>query len=244
METSKDESVQAGQIESPATSYSGPVVVDTYQVGGHTIRLVRPTDPDRLLDDPAVIAWNRRDDYMPYWAYVWPGAYLLAEAVVREPWPVAGAGESPPEALEIGCGVGLAGLAAMAVGLRVQFTDYDEASLDFVKRSVDANGFDPARCILRRLDWRELPDAKFPIIIGSDVIYEARLVALVANLLSKLLASGGVALIATPYRRSAESFPAALASAGLDCRREAVTTRAEDGQVVRGILYRVTWADE
>ena len=71
---------------------------------------------------------------MPYWAYLWPGAYLLAEAVVREPWPEPVDGRILLEALEIGCGLGLAGLAALARGLRVQFTDYDQAPLDFVAR--------------------------------------------------------------------------------------------------------------
>ncbi len=74
-----------------ATQYTGPVMVATFQFGGHPVRIARPADPDRLLDDPGVRAWNRRDDYMPYWAYLWPGAYLLAEAVAREEWP-AGAG--------------------------------------------------------------------------------------------------------------------------------------------------------
>ncbi len=69
------------------TEYSGPVGVTAFRFGGHGIRLVRPADPDRLLDDPGVLDWNRRDDYMPYWAYLWPGAYLLAEAVAREEWP-------------------------------------------------------------------------------------------------------------------------------------------------------------
>jgi predicted nicotinamide N-methyase len=243
MELERSEPEQPCHFESGGTEYSGPVMVTTHELGGQTVRLVRPTDPDRLLDDPEVIAWNRRDDYMPYWAYVWPGAYLLAEAVIREPWPVA-EGAGPLEALEIGCGLGLAGLVALAVGLRVQFSDYDQAPLQFVARGVAANGFDPARCVLRRLDWRNLPDERFPIILGSDVIYEARLVPLVANLLSKLLAPGGLGLIATPFRLSAEGFPAALASVGLTCRAEPATARYDNGETVRGTVYRVNWTGE
>jgi predicted nicotinamide N-methyase len=240
MELKPSESEPPDLLKRGGTEYCGPVMMTTHKVGSHMIRLVRPTDPDRLLDDPEVIAWNRRDDYMPYWAYVWPGAYLLAEAVIREPWPmVDGAGTL--EALEIGCGLGLGGLVGLAVGLRVQFSDYDQGPLGFVARGVAANGFDPARCVLRRIDWRNLPDEQFPIILGSDVIYEARLVPLVANLLSKLLAPGGLGLIATPYRLSAEGFPAALASVGLTCRAEPATARYEDRETVRGTVYRVNW---
>ena len=69
------------------TEYRGPVVVASMNLAGRIIKLVRPADPDQLLDDPLVIDWNRHDDYMPYWAYLWPAAYLLAEAVAHEPWP-------------------------------------------------------------------------------------------------------------------------------------------------------------
>src|SRR5262249_46177645 len=101
------------------TEYHGPVVVTALEFGGRPMRLVRPTEPDRLLDESTVHDWNRRDDYMPYWAYLWPAAYLLAEAVACEDWP------ENLEVLEIGCGLGLAGLTGLACGLRVQFSDYD-----------------------------------------------------------------------------------------------------------------------
>src|SRR5438270_4387683 len=105
------------------TEYAGPVVSAPVAVGGRPLTLVRPADPDVMLDDPTVLAWNRRDDYMPYWAYLWPGAFLLAEAVAAEPWEAGTLG------LEIGCGLGLAGLAGLSRGLRVTFTDYDAAPL-------------------------------------------------------------------------------------------------------------------
>ena len=98
-----------------STPYEGPVVVSSFRLAGREVRVVRPGDPDRLLDDPDVLAWNRRDDYMPYWAFLWPGAVMLAEAVAREPMAAG------TRALEIGCGLGLAGLVGLARGLRVAF---------------------------------------------------------------------------------------------------------------------------
>ena len=223
-----------------ATEYTGPVVVTGLEFGGRPVRVVRPADPDRMLDDPAVRQWNQRDDYMPYWAYLWPGAFLLAEAVVREPWPAAEEASAPLEAIEIGCGVGLAGLAALGQGLRVCFTDYDEAPLHFVARSVEVNGFDATCYATRLLDWRNLPAETFPVILGSDVLYERRLVPLVANLLAKMLAPGGLGLIACPGRSSAEGFPAALTGLGMACRIEPIESRSEDNQPIRGMLYRIT----
>jgi predicted nicotinamide N-methyase len=224
------------------TVYQGPVVVTALEIGGRVIRMVRPGDPDRLLDDPAVRDSNRRDDYMPYWAYLWPGAYLLAEVVMREPWPDLGSDAGPFDfdALEIGCGLGLAGLAALTRGRTVLFTDYDQAPLDYVARSAAENGFDPARLTLRRLDWRDLPGGQFPVVLGSDVIYEPPLVPLVANLLAKLLPPGGLGLIATPYRAAAAAFPRAVTALGLSCRTDLTHAKLDDGRLFEGLVYRVT----
>jgi predicted nicotinamide N-methyase len=227
-------------IAQRSTAYDGPVAVTAVGVGGLTIQLLRPVEPDRLLDDPVVLDWNRRDDYMPYWAYLWPGAYLLADAVAREPLPEPIDGEIDHDALEIGCGLGLAGLVALARGLRVEFTDYDQAPLDFVARSAEHNRFAPARFVIRRLDWRDLPNDRFSLILGADVIYEARLVPLVANLLAKQLAPGGLALIASPYRVAALAFPDTCKSLGLECHLEPATAQTEDGRSIRGTIYRVS----
>jgi predicted nicotinamide N-methyase len=192
-------------------------------------------DPDRLLEVPEVHDWNRQDDYMPYWAYLWPGAYFLAEAVAREPAPPAGAGA----ALEIGCGLGLAGLVALDRGWRVVFTDYDDAALSFVRRSAAANGFDPAAYETRLLDWRELPDEQFPVILGADVLYERRLVPLVANLIVHMLAPDGYALIAGPYRVATAGFARALGARGMKYSDEPVAAHSEEQGAIRGTLYRV-----
>ena len=216
------------------TAYSGPVVSASVVVAGRPVVLVRPSDPDRMLDDPGVLAWNRRDDYMPYWAYLWPGAFLLAGAVAAEPW------ETDGPALEIGCGLGLAGLVALGRGLRVTFSDYDEAPLGFVAKSVEANGFGPGAYATRRLDWREPADERFAVILGADVLYERRLVPMVADLLARMLAPGGLALIADPYRVSAEGFVAAVEARGLSCEAVAVSAESDELGSVRGTLHRVT----
>jgi predicted nicotinamide N-methyase len=240
MVTEFGSSEQDREPDFAATQYRGPTTVTTLRFGDAAIRLVRPVEPDSLLEDPTVLDWNRRDDYMPYWAYLWPGAHLLAEAVARESWPASRAGLCRTRALEIGCGLGLAGLVALARGLDVEFTDYDSAPLQFVVLSAGENGFEPARYETSLLDWRRLPKGHYSVILGADVIYESRLVPLVANLLAQLLARGGTALVASPYRVSAEEFPTAIDSVGLVCRPESIEARSEDGRPIRGTIYRVT----
>ncbi|MDG3007157.1 class I SAM-dependent methyltransferase [Paludisphaera mucosa] len=219
----------------PAPEYRGPTTVSTFEFAGRSIRLARPVEPDRLLDDPAVHAWNRTDDYMPYWAYLWPGAGMLAEAVVSR-WA---ADDPRDEVLELGCGLGLGGLAAMALGFRVSFSDYDPAAFGFIRRSVAENGFPAERATTLLLDWREPPDARYPRIIAADVLYEKKLVPLVAGVLARMLAPGGEALLTTPYRASAEAFPQAAAAVGLVSESEPAWTLDEAGERRPGTIYRV-----
>jgi hypothetical protein len=72
------------------------------------------------------------------------------------------------------------------------------------------------------------------------VIYESRLVPLVAGLLGRLLAPDGLALIASPHRVAARAFPDALKAVGLSFRVDSATARSEDGQLIEGVIYRVT----
>jgi predicted nicotinamide N-methyase len=170
---------------------------------------------------------------MPYWAYLWPGAFLLAEVVARRDW-------SGEPALEIGCGLGLAGLVGLARGLEVRFTDYDAAPLEFVARSVSENRFDPSHFSTGLIDWRAPPRGTFPLILGADVLYERRLVPLVADVLAKMLPPGGEAWIADPYRAAAEEFPRAAAARGLECAIESIEADSLELGRVRGTLHRVT----
>jgi predicted nicotinamide N-methyase len=204
------------------------------------IRIVRPTDPEQLLDDPTVLEWNRRDDYMPYWPHLWPGAYLLADALMAEPLMEQPNDGVPSEALEIGCGLGLAGLAALARGHSVRFTDYDPGCFGFIERSADENGFEGSRFVCEVLDWRVLPETQYRIILGADVVYEHRLVPMVADVLERMLPPGGVGLFGSPYRVAAELFPAEVEKRGLLCQCEPRVVETEDGRRLEGTIYRVT----
>ncbi|WP_250846801.1 class I SAM-dependent methyltransferase [Aquisphaera insulae] len=238
-----DQIESTGRRAAPATEYHGPVIVSRLEFAGHEVALVRPGEPDRMLDDQVVRELNRREDYMPYWAYLWPGACLLAQAIATEPSEsldrLCGRGDDRREAIEIGCGVGLAGLVGLRRGLRILFTDYDPAPLDFVRRSVEESGLAADRFRTALLDWRSPPEGRYPLILGSDVLYESRLVPLVAGLLARLLEPGGEAWISDPGRNSAGGFRSEVESRGLDAGAEAISSRGDGGGVVTGILYRV-----
>src|SRR5436309_10990959 len=119
--------------ETPRESL-GPLVRETVFVDDRTFHLIRPGESDRLLDDPTVRSNFALDEYMPYWADLWPGARMLAKYLLRQTWPPG------LLALEVGCGLGLPGVVALSLGLRVLFSDYDATALHFPAQNARDNG--------------------------------------------------------------------------------------------------------
>src|SRR5260370_3462803 len=124
-------------IEAPVEAL-GPVVRDTVIVDGRNFIIGRPDNGDDLLDDPTIRAAFAADEYLPFWVDLWPAARMLAKVILREPWPGNG---QPLHALEVACGLGLPGIAALARGLRVTFSDYDATARRFAADNARANGF-------------------------------------------------------------------------------------------------------
>lgn len=169
-----------------------------YNVGARTLTLTLPAQPDALLDDADVLAAHASDGYMPYWGYLWPTSLETSAAVLREDWP------EHTTFLELGAGIGLTGLAALAAGLNVTFSDYDEQSVRLALFNARQNGFANARGLL--LDWRAPGVEKFSLIVGCDVIYEARNHIPLLDVLDAMLAPGGTSWITDPGRHQADLF--------------------------------------
>ena len=203
---------------------------------GQRLELIAPDDPDALLDDPSVEQRYRADNYMPYWPVVWPAGLMLAQAILT------GTG-SPPVApsqggavLELGCGLGAAGIAAGGRGWHVTFTDYDAQAVAFAKRNALLNALPPDRIEAVEMDWRKPLAKKFDWIIAADVLYERRLHPLLLDAIGQLLAVGGCAWISDPLRNSAQDFPLAAVAAGFACT-ETPVERSQQGLLQKGTLY-------
>src|SRR5207248_11330752 len=110
----------------------------------------RPAESDTALDHPAVRAAFAADDYMPYWIDLWPAARMLAKWIMRQRWPAG------LHALEVGCGLGLPGVAALAMGLRVTFSDCDATAVHFARRNAALNGFGNLATL--HMDWAHPPE--------------------------------------------------------------------------------------
>ena len=179
-------------------------------VGPVAVELLRPENSDALITEEDYV----RDERLPYWADLWPSAFALARHLAA----LDGGGR---RLLELGCGVGLASVAAAHAGFRVTATDYYDDALAFASVNVVRNGF-PAPAT-RMVDWRQLPAdlGTFDLVVASDVLYETRYPALIAEVLARTLAPDGEGLIADPGRVAAPQFPIECAARDL-----AVTPRA------------------
>src|SRR5262245_33665457 len=167
----------------------------------------RPAASDKLLTHPAVRAAFAADEYLPYWADLWPAARMLAKAVLNEPWPTG------LTALEVGCGLGLPGVAALARGLRVIFSDYDATAIRFAADHARLNGFNSF--VELAFDWRGPPaDLRADVVLASDLTYEARHVEPLVALVERVLNPGGMCLWTDQDRPPAAALKAELARLG------------------------------
>lgn len=205
-----------------------PVILDD-----RTFSIVHPDESDRLFDHPLVKEAFAGDDYLPYWADLWPASRMLAKAVLREPWAPG------LHAIEIGCGLGLPGIAALACGMRVTFTDYDATALDFAAENARRNRF--TDFTLLPLDWRHPPEGlQAPVLLASDLLYELRNVVPLVELMKQMLAPGGLCLLTDQDRVPSHLLRETLLAEGFAFTTKVMHAGEPGGRRARGTLYRIT----
>ncbi|MEL7143853.1 MAG: methyltransferase domain-containing protein [Cyanobacteria bacterium J06573_11] len=209
----------------------GASIHKSVPVGDKTFRIAYPGDADKLLDHPSTHEAFEADDYIPYWAELWPASVMLAKALISQSWP------NNHTALEIGCGVGLPGIVALSLGMRVIFSDYDATAVDFAARNAMANGFDNFET--QTLDWRVPPSFRVPLILAADVIYEERNIPPLIAFIKAVLAPGGVCLLSDPDRSTRGGFRYALKQAKLSFTKQAITAAGHENRVVTGSVYSI-----
>jgi predicted nicotinamide N-methyase len=195
-------------------------------VGGTCFSVLRVADPNVLLDaiDPATFA---DDERLPYWSELWASSILLAE------WCLAFPGLRGKRVLELGCGLGLAGIAAARAGAVVVLSDYEDDALLFARYNSLHNS--PGVDIeMLRLDWRRPRlGRRFDVLLGADILYERRHFRPLLEALGELLAPGGVAALSDPDRSTGNAFFDLAEKEGYTLRRRSarVAHHGRDVQV-------------
>ncbi|MDQ3875661.1 MAG: 50S ribosomal protein L11 methyltransferase, partial [Actinomycetota bacterium] len=140
------------------------LVEEVVSLGSCDLVLLRPRDAEALIDEEAF----EREEFLPYWAELWPSALALARAVAAR--PLEGA-----RVVELGCGLALPSIAAALRGARVLATDWSHHAVSLAAKNALRNGVsvEVALC-----SWtapgRILTEAPWDLILASDVLYERR----------------------------------------------------------------------
>ena len=168
---------------------------------GREVALLAPRDGEALLSEEAF----EQEEFLPYWAELWPSAMALARAVARRPL-------TGRRVIELGCGLGLPAIAAAIAGGRVLATDWSPDSVAITARNAERNDAELATAVYR---WDAPPESlgpPWPLVLASDVLYEGRNVPTLLALLPRLTAAAGEVWLADPGRAPAAGFLDAAAA--------------------------------
>jgi predicted nicotinamide N-methyase len=175
------------------------VVEAVVSLGERELAVLRPFDSEALLDEEAFA----HEEFLPYWAELWPSGLDLARAVSRR-------GVRGLSVLELGCGLALPSIAAALAGARVLATDWSPDAVALAAWNARRNG---ARLRTAVCDWnapaRLVSEAPWDVVLAADVLYERRAVDALLDLLPRLLDRQGEVLLGDPGRPTAERFLAA-----------------------------------
>lgn len=131
----------------------------------------------------------------PFWAYSWAGSQALARYLLDNPHWVAG-----KRVLDLGCGNGLAALAAARAGaLEVTANDVDPAALLITEVHARDNAL---RVIVEAMDRLDGPPPVPPVevILAGDLFYARAMSSRVEPWLRRAAAAGAAVLIGDPGR--------------------------------------------
>jgi predicted nicotinamide N-methyase len=201
-----------------------PLIVHEIEIGGRDWRI------EAVEDQSALSARSEEFEHFPFGLLLWDSAPVLAGALFEQPDLVAG-----KTVLELGAGVGVAGLVAAALGGRVTQTDHGREALALCQSNAASNGIAGIEWAMADwTDWRE--ERRYGVILGSDILYEADHHQPLARILERNLAPGGRVLLSDPGRTSTPKFLTLLESGGWQLarrrRRVPAITPARPGETV------------
>jgi predicted nicotinamide N-methyase len=179
-------------------SLRAALIEERIEVAGREISFLRPPSADELIDEAAF----DEDEFLPYWAELWPSGVALARAV-------ATLDLDGVRVLELGAGLGLPSLAAAMGGADALATDWAEDAVGLLAANAERNGISLRAEVVR---WDEpealLREAPWSLVLGADLLYELRNADTLLELLPLL---GRDALLADPGRPFVKGFLAQAA---------------------------------
>lgn len=191
-----------------------PLQATPIQLGGRDFTWYRVADPECLLTAAVDNAAQPAEELDPFWAATWRAALGL-DAFLGT-LDLAG-----QRVLELGCGSGQAGVGAALRGAMVTLTDAVALAMMVARLNAWPAG---QQVQFRRLKWtqEQLPEPAFPVIIGSDLVYDPNLFPLLEACAREHLAEDGRLYLSEPHRHSGDRFARWIVAAGWKMREHDV----------------------
>jgi len=184
------------------------------KIGDRELHFLKPRTIDRFINP-----YDPMADF-PMWAKFWEASVVLTQYIAGLPV------DPRRRILELGSGLGVAGMVAAAMGHTITLTEHNSDALNFLQANASLNGLDPI--MIRRLDWlRPELDERFDLIIGSEIVYQESVIDALEALFNKYLAPMGRVVLAGRVRTTETLFFERL-SAGFSIRASKHTLRSED----------------
>jgi len=120
--------------------------------------------------------------------------------------------------IELGCGLGLAGITAGLSGAKILFTDYVSEALHLAAENCQLNHLKEDQTDFQVLDW-ETPHevGQFDLILGAEIVYDYFFHGSLISLIDRILAPDGVLILADRKRLVVSRFLGRMIEAGFDC---------------------------
>ena len=152
-------------------------------------KIIQPPNVEDLYEWYCYTA--KTPDADPSWAVVWPTAATLVNHLLANPELVQN-----KQVVELGCGLGVVGLYASALGAAsVTLTDREPFSLHCAMSTAAINNLQVQAAVL---DWNTpSSDLKADVILASDVLYDQTSIRAFARVCQSIASPEGATLLLT-----------------------------------------------